>query len=90
MRKSKTIGCGVLALALLGVVQTVGASIVGHCAGLNKCRNEATNPTQPLVEEPQLAAPVLPTSPKAVTRFSAGAANLRQQVHMQTQHSNGQ
>jgi hypothetical protein len=88
MRKSKTIGCGVLALALLGVVQTVGASGSKVCTEGNKCGNEATKPTQPLVEESQLAAPVLPTSPKAVTRFSIGAANLRQQVQAQSGNRN--
>lgn len=84
----KTIGCGVLALALLGVAQTAGASGSKVCTEGNKCGAEATKP-RPLVEESQLAAPVLPTSPKAVTRFSAGATHLRQQVHLQTQRSNG-
>lgn len=78
----KTIGCGLLALALLGVVQTAEASKMNTCANVH-CK--PVDPNAPLVEEPQLAAPVLPASPKAVTRFSAGASHLRQQVHIQTQ-----
>jgi hypothetical protein len=102
----KTIGCGVLVLALLSGVQTVGATGMNcptsGCTGVADDNGHGkpnqptpvdasiTDSTKPDNRPQTLAYPVLPAQAKNVTRFSNGASQLRQQVHMQTQRSNGQ